>query len=806
MATEPSKLLGQGITAKVTLNNYRFPRYGHESGKYAIVLLRVEKLLEGEIPDDFKTIMGEYVIVATGNMPKLKEGVEYNFMGTLTKNSKYGLQYEVISMHLDYNLDNKEDQRKFFSFFMTDRQIDLLFEQVADPIACLKNKTIEELLKVKGIGPVTARRMCERYEECKDNSRAYVELKQFDLTKRAIDRLINQYGSADVAVEKVIGNPYILIKEVRGYGWKKADEIAKRQGFTNDCKERVLAYAQYYLETQGDQNGNSWVSINDLCSNVAAECVPVSNENLVNWLKEVMLPDNLYAEFYNEKYFNHNDKVEDPKAWLYFDQKTREVGLLSIKILEDEIARHLQRIKNAEPVFKYDKEECQKIIEEVEEEQGFKYTNEQIKAIWMMLDNNISILTGSAGTGKSNTLTAVVRIFDHYDMNIKQCALSGRASSKLTEITGVEGKTIHRLLAYSTDADQFSFNERRPLHDDCIILDEASMVGGELFLSLISAVKNGAKFIMVGDIQQLECIGLCNVLKDCLSSGYIPSVMLSKIHRQAAKSGIISQSLRVSAGEPLVQNTFEGTETRGDLLDFHIIASNDNRMTQENIIKRFKELYFNRRIPAEDIQVLVPMRVRGDISCRALNEVIQSIVNSTMTFNAVTVKYLDSGTKYEVTYKPRDRVIVTRNNYKALTPNGKEVAIFNGNVGYIKDIDIKEKSMTIVLPEQGEVILGEEQWGDIQLGYAITIHKKQGDSIPYAIIGLDTSCYALYSKELIYTAITRARTDCTLVTQAKAINQAVKISRIRTKQTWLKASLKKLYVASMEPTKIDHID
>mgnify|MGYP004565219801 FL=1 len=324
------------------------------------------------------------------------------------------------------------------------------------------------------------------------------------------------------------------------------------------------------------------------------------------------------------------------------------------------------------------------------------------------------------------------------------------------------------------------------------------MVGGELFLSLISAVKNGAKFIMVGDIQQLECIGLCNVLKDCLTSGYIPSVMLSKIHRQAAKSGIISQSLRVSAGEPLVQNTFEGTETRGDLLDFHIIASNDNRMTQENIINRFKELYFNRRISAEDIQVLVPMRVRGDISCRALNEVIQSIVNSTMTFNAVTVKYLDSGTKYEVTYKPRDRVIVTRNNYKALTPNGKEVAIFNGNVGYIKDIDIKERSMTIVLPEQGEVILGEEQWGDIQLGYAITIHKKQGDSIPYAIIGLDTSCYALYSKELVYTAITRARTDCTLVTQAKAINQAVKISRIRTKQTWLKESLKKLYMNSME--------
>jgi len=782
------------IKAKVALVHYRYPRSGHASGDYAIVILHVLSVLEGVIiptVDNFITV--------TGNMPKLISGQEYLLTANLIDNKKYGRQYEVESMRLNYDMDNEEDQRKFFSFFMTERQIDLLFNSVDNPIECLQNKTIEKLTQIKGIGPATAMRMCSRYEECKDAGRAYVELKKYDLTKKAIDKLVTRYGSADVAVEKILNNPYVLIKEVRGYGWKKADEIAKKQGFTNDCKERILAYTQYYLETQGDTNGNSWVSITDLCNNVMVECAPVTADNLAQWLKETMLPDNLYEEYYKERYVKHNLKVEETKAFLYYEQKTKRVGLISLKILEDEIARHLVRLRNSVTDFVYDKQECEQIIAQVELEQGFNYTQEQIKAIWMILDNNVSILTGSAGTGKSNTLTAVVRILQHYKVSVKQCALSGRASSKLTEITKVEGRTIHRLLGYVPDVGEFKFNENNNLSDGCIILDETSMVGGELFLKLISAIHSGSKFIMVGDIQQLDCIGLCNVLKDCLSSGFIPSVMLSKIHRQAAMSGIISQSIRVSNGENLISNDFSGEETRGELRDFHIISSLDSNMVHHNIIAKFKQLYFERQIPIEDIQIIVPMRTRGDISCRALNEVIQSIVNYHTTFKSVNVNYIDNGFKYTVTFKPKDRIIVTQNNYKALTPKGTECAIYNGNIGYIKDINVysKEKSMTIVLPEQGEVVLYEEEWNNIQLGYAITVHKKQGDSIPYAIIGLDTSCYALYSKELVYTAITRARKDCTLVTQPKAINSAVHISRIRTKQTWLKEKLKQLYMDEM---------
>lgn len=779
------------LVAKVKLDHYRYPRSGVESGKYAIVFFRVLRVIEGKLPQncdvDEETFLP--LICAVGCMPKIDNVSEYMFTGTETIDKKWGSQFEVENVRLDYDMRLERDQRKFFSYFLSEKQIDAMFENVDNPVALLDSKNIGELIKIKGIGPVVAARMCAKYEECKDNGRAYIALKELDLTKHAIDALVEKYGSPDIVVDKVTSNPYILIKEVRGYGWKKADLIAQKQGFTTDCKERVLAFAQYYLETQADINGNSWVSIEDLLLNVSNECKPVTKENLTNWIKENMAGD---EEF--EIYFKRQLEINsyEPHPLFYYYKPDRRVGLFSLRLMEKNIAYNLQRLQEGDNNCPYDENLIDDIIAEVEEEQGYEYTSEQKKGIYCILKNNVSVLTGCAGSGKTSAIKAVTRIFKHYKLRVDQCALSGRASSLLSEVTQVPGKTIHRLLAYMPMYEKFAFNSRNPLHSDVVILDETSMVGGELFLSLISAIKTGAKLVMLGDTHQLEAIGLANILKDCLSSGYIPSVTLTKIHRQAARSGIISQSLQVSNGSSIIKNDFIGEEIRGELQDFKIVSSFDASLVQRNIIKEFTKLYRDKHISIDDIQIIVPMRIRGDISCRVLNDEVQEIVNPKVSKDFI-YEYVESGQKVTTHFRPKDRVMITRNNYHAVGIDGEEKQIFNGNMGTI--VDISEDMMIVNVRDVGEVILSRESWGSVMLGYAITVHKKQGDSVPYAILGFDNSCYALFSKELLYTAITRASKYCILVTQPKALNAAVKISRVRLKQTWLKDDLVKIMIA-----------
>lgn len=434
----------------------------------------------------------------------------------------------------------------------------------------------------------------------------------------------------------------------------------------------------------------------------------------------------------------------------------------------------------------------------VPSEDGFKYCFTMPSGMWVMRRKGKIAVTHNCG--KTALLNAVSKLFRNAGMRLDQCALSGRASSKMNEVTKVDGKTIHRLLHYLPAEDRFLYCASNWIPTDVVILDETSMVGGELYLQLIEAIPTGARFIMVGDHHQLEAIGLANVFKDCLSSGdYIPCSILTKIHRQAAKSGIITQSLRASGGESLVSKGFSGEEIRGELQDFKIISSLDRDLTQHNILQEYRRLRAM-GVRVDDIQVIVPQRLRGPISCRALNEEIQAIANPGSHPGDLKVPYTENGTHYEVTYKLGDRIIVTKNNYHAQKPGKSakkdDVQIFNGNVGYIKAIDADR--MIVNLTEQGDVQINRSDWGDIGLAYAITCHKKQGDQVPYAIIGLDQTCYAMYSREWVYTAITRASLFCTIVTTPDAINAATRISRVKKKQTWLKGFLAEFRAAELK--------
>ena len=745
------------VRLKVRVERIIYPKNGQTSGSWTIAAFRIEEVLEGEVPECFQWSLR---FTAKGSMPALNARDTYTMVAHLVEDAKYGLQYEVDLMCLDYDLTDKDDQLKFFSFFLTPTQTAALYENCDNPLVLLQNHDTKALMKIKGIGPVTAQRMINKYEDSKDLSLAFVRFYDLGLTKGAIEKLVHFYGSPEAAVEVIEKNPYLLIIQVPGYGWAKADAIAMSQGLAHDSDERMGAYLVHYLREQAEMNGNSWVSVEDLCVVIDQVCDPQNDERIYELIRR-----------------NIKNHV------LYYDKETERVGLMEYRELEQQIANEILRIQRGAAHIEINPERAETIIRSVELEQGFEYTEEQRTAIWHTLNNQFSILTGSAGTGKSSAVNGIAHVLEAHNFRVAQVSLSGRAASKLTEITHIEGRTIHRLLKYDPESGKFFHNKENPLPYDIIIGDEVSMWGGEITLSLLQAIPTGAKVLFIGDTKQLEAIGLASVLTDTIKSHTMPTVQLTKIQRQQADSGIITQSLKVACGEQIVGPKTSGVEYRGVRKDFKLVTYIDSALTQSKIIDEFKELYINQHVPANDIQVLVPMRSRGEASCRALNLAIQEIVNGTPSVDEITVPYTDGNYKYSYTYRPNDRIIIMKNNYKTINIEGNKEPIYNGNVGYIKQIG--PDFMIVNLTEQGDIILGAEDYNNLSLGYAITVHKKQGDSSPYVIGAIDSSSYALMSKELLYTMITRARKYCVLIGQKKILQQAVKISRVKTKQTWL---------------------
>lgn len=745
------------VRLKVRVERIIYPKNGQTSGSWTIAAFRIEEVLEGEVPECFQWSLR---FTAKGSMPALNARDTYTMVAHLVEDAKYGLQYEVDLMCLDYDLTDKDDQLKFFSFFLTPTQTAALYENCDNPLVLLQNHDTKALMKIKGIGPVTAQRMINKYEDSKDLSLAFVRFYDLGLTKGAIEKLVHFYGSPEAAVEVIEKNPYLLIIQVPGYGWAKADAIAMSQGLAHDSDERMGAYLVHYLREQAEMNGNSWVSVEDLCVVIDQVCDPHNDERIYELIRR-----------------NIKNHV------LYYDKETERVGLMEYRELEQQIANEILRIQRGAAHIEINPERAETIIRSVELEQGFEYTEEQRTAIWNTLNNQFSILTGSAGVGKSSVVNGIAHVLEAHNFRVAQVSLSGRAASKLTEITHIEGKTIHRLLKYDPESGKFFHNKENPVPYDIIIGDEVSMWGGEITLSLLQAIPTGAKVLFIGDTKQLEAIGLASVLTDTIKSHTMPTVQLTKIQRQQADSGIITQSLKVACGEQIVGPKTSGVEYRGVRKDFKLVTYIDSALTQSKIIDEFKELYINQHVPANDIQVLVPMRSRGEASCRALNLAIQEIVNGTPSVDEITVPYTDGNYKYSYTYRPNDRIIIMKNNYKTINIEGNKEPIYNGNVGYIKQIG--PDFMIVNLTEQGDIVLGAEDYNNLSLGYAITVHKKQGDSSPYVIGAIDSSSYALMSKELLYTMITRARKYCVLIGQKKILQQAVKISRVKTKQTWL---------------------
>ena len=718
-----------------------------------------------------KSVEHNDVYTVVGNMVAMTDEYDttYKIGGKLSFSDRtQEWQYAIYYSQEIYEFKTKKDTEIFLSYFLTDNQMENLLDAFPNPIELLERGDINEIMSVKGIGIKTADRIIQRYNACKDKGKAYVELGKYGVSKKAIDKLVDRYGSPDIAVQKVKDNPYILVNEVRGIGFKKADELALKTGMDKDSVERGVAFITYYFRVCAEE-GDSYIDFEELLEGAEEYLGDYSEDSL----DQAMLTLKERGDLWYKDY----DDCTLVASKYYFD-------------IEKEICSHIKRLMSYPSNVQLDREQAMARIKAKEEAQGWNYTERQLEGIFATMENNVTIITGYGGTGKTSAVTGMLACTDEgYDF--KQCALSGKASANLTDITGVEGTTIHSLLKYDGKLGEFMVNEHSPLETDLVILDEGSMVDMELALALLKAIPNGAKLIILGDTNQLESIGAGNLLMDLIDSEIVPTIVFDKVHRQGAKSAIKTESIKVAEGRQLTKTTWQGNEVLGELKDLKYIGFNHSkgsvRPTIDLIMTEFKQLYKEAK-DIKDIAVILPTKASGS-SCHAVNLLIQDYVLPKNKGVGIT---LGENDKQFTIYKG-DKIINLRNNRKAYNYENVDGSykvekvikpIFNGNMGEVIDI-INDETILVDFYNIGEVIIDSKQLEHIALGYAITVHKAQGSTIPYVIGAIDYTHYSMLNRQLVYTLMSRAKTKMSFVFESKALSKAISTNYVTNKRTFL---------------------
>lgn len=747
---------------------------GENGVNYGVTKWKINEVIDGELHPDCR--WGDITI--TGNFYfSLKPNVEYTVLAKETEHKIYGVQYVALSIHEEIDFTNMENQVAFLKEFLTEGQIQELYNVYDDPLSVIAEHDVDKLIKVKGVGSYVAEAILRRFDEKKDLAPVFIALDGLGLTGNFISKLMQKYKSAPVVVNKIKNTPYDLIFDIDGVGFKTADSIALKNGVETKSPERIKGFIYYLLKTKAEE-GNSFLYASQLTEDIFTE-FGGKDEIMENYYNEdgEIIGNNINQAM--EQLVNSGLVVKEEEG----EKMYRRIYLKKYYELEKSIATHLKRLLLAPNNFKYDNWEEE--VKKQEEAQGWEFTEEQKDGIKLGLDKQVCFVTGLGGTGKSSLVSGVLSVLKRY--NFAQCSLSGKAAARLKEVTGKDGSTIHRLLGYRPGRG-FTFNQDNPLSYDIIIVDEISLIGGEIFLSLLEAIPNGTKLFILGDMGQLESIGCMNLAADLYHSNIIPKKELTIIHRQAQKSGIITSSHAVRRGEQLFNSSFEGSQVIGELQDMIIdIVEKDKIM--KTTLNYFEQYYEDVNKNIMDIQLISPVKERGDSCVYCLNKEIQNRVNPNKTREREITITLTEDKSFCI--RKNDKVLCTKNIYGIRTTSNYETDIFNGWTGIVRNITYNNE-VIIYFPLAGEeVILNSgEIYESITLGYAITCHKMQGASAKVIIGVLDFSTPPkMLTKELLYTMITRAEKMGIIVGQNRAIAKAIENSGISNKKTFLQELL-----------------
>jgi len=597
----------------------------------------------------------------------------------------------------------------------------------------------ERLKTLPGIGPKRIDKITSAWAEQKAIREIMVFLQSHGVgTGRAV-RIYKTYG--DDSITKVSENPYRLALDIHGIGFKTADTIAQRIGIAPDSLIRAQAGVRHVLqEFSGDGHCAAyWETL-------------VQEASKLLQIDQPFIEQAIFAEIEAE---NLVQEEQDGKPVLF---------LTSLQRAEQGIASSIKRLLDGYPPWADIQPD--KAIPWVEQKTGLELSPSQQQAVRLALTSKVLVITGGPGVGKTTLVNSILLSLRAKALNVTLCAPTGRAAKRLSESTGLEAKTIHRLLEFDPQGFGFKRNKDNPLETELLVIDESSMVDVALMNRLLSAVPDKAGLLIVGDVDQLPSVGPGSVLVDIIDSGVVPTVRLTEIFRQAATSRIITNAHRINKGEqPL--NT-EGKE----LSDFYFIPGDTPEEIHSKLIQVVTERIPKRfnLDPIRDIQVLTPMN-RGGLGSHSLNSELQAKLNG-----AAEPKV----TRFGVTFSPGDKVIQTVNNYD------KEV--FNGDIGRIREIDTEES--TLLIEYDGRSVDYEfSELDEVQLAYATSIHKSQGSEYPAVVIPLAMQHYTLLERNLIYTGVTRGKKLVIIIGQQKALAMAVKNRKATRRLTRLRARL-----------------
>ncbi len=678
-------------------------------------------------------------MVVVGKMAAVTVGEMYQFKGKWNVDQRYGMQFnfEDYQIILPTTLDGV---RRYLGSGLikgvgpvtATRIVDHFGEKTLDII----EYNPEKLNEVEGIAQKRIEIIKKSWQEQKEIKRVMLFLQSYQVTTGYAVKIFKQYGSK--AIEKLKENPYCMIDDIFGIGFKIADKIAQNLGISSDSSARIGAGIKYCLNESANQ-GHCFLYLDDLLP-MAAELLEV-REGLVE--KECTVLQQKKEII-----------IQDTQVWLpiYFNAE-QEISEKIIRIIR--FPQQLTQIN------------IDQKIGELEEKYKINFAPEQKQAMKEVLLNRVLILTGGPGTGKTTTTIGLIELFEELGLKIVLAAPTGRAAKKLSEATRRFAKTIHRLLVYNPREKRFSKDEQDPIRADVVILDEVSMIDVLLMQSLLKAVTEDTFLVLIGDIDQLPSVGPGNLLKDLIDSEVIPVVRLTHIFRQKAKSLIILNAHRVNQGQYPVLKDKQNK-------DFFFLKEEDPEKAAQKIIQlcTYRLPYRYGYDPMHDIQVLTPM-YKGAVGADQLNNLLRNALNS----NGKSVKYGHQ------LYKINDKVMQIRNNYD------KEV--FNGDIGNIQDIDYEEQVVKILFYRR-VVEYDFSELNELVLAYAITVHKSQGSEYPVVIVPLLTQHYLLLQRNLLYTAITRARRMVVIVGTSKALWIAIKNNKTVQRNTFLKERLQKL--------------
>ena len=739
----------------VTLDRIIYPK-GTNGNCWGIISAEILER-EGEEDTEKSDFFSYNFITLKGELPTLDFGQTYKVVAKEVED-KYGSSYS-IQMMLPHNpLKNDKQWKLFLSTIIAPNLVERIFTTLENPIEVISGKNIEELCKVKGIKEATAKRVISKYEENLIYGEAFAELVTYNISINLIKKIVDTYdGNLNKALNIIRTNPYQLAIDVEGVGFETADTIGKKIGIPNNDVNRIKSFIYYWLSTQAYE-GYSWVTPNTLCEVVTAYLQLTDNINLKVALKEMK-----------------------EQELLHWNIQENYVCLKKNYDLDLNIATELERLIATNRVF--EGRNFDEVVKETEEQKGYEFTEEQKESAKKVLENAIGIITGGSGVGKTSTAKLVLDCLrDKY--RVLACSFSGKASYRIYEATGFKGKTIHSTLEYNPQFKAFMRNRENKLGCDVMLIDECSFLDEELFYSLLQALPDGCKLIMLGDPNQLEPIGIGSLLSDMINSGVINTNHLTKIHRQAAKSGIIVKANEVSEGKQIT-NSSNSVEVYGELQDLTVITKPAEDL-QDYAVNLFKQEY-EKYNDITKVQGLSALRTRGKLSLEALNNKIQEWYNPHKDNEEIVITRNGKPAYFRV----GDKVINTKNNYSAMTENGDNAILYNGMTGIIKSINTYEKSMIINFGDDIGNLYIESDWlPNIELAYFCTVFKYQGSECDSCVIALDMSAYTLLTRNLVYTGLTRAKKNCILICENQAIKKAISTNNVVKKQTFLCNMLK----------------